>query len=81
MYAALYGLADYSCNYEKEDLDCQLAAALHPEFRLVWLEECSLSRQMKVTIQAMEAAVETAHAPCAWFRQTREEGSGTNDQH
>ena len=41
-----------------EDMDCQLAAAFHPKFRLVWLEKYNQAHVPRVT-KAMETAVET----------------------
>ncbi|XP_054881487.1 uncharacterized protein LOC129355892 isoform X3 [Poeciliopsis prolifica] len=39
-----------------EDLECQLAAAFHPKFRLFWLEQFNSSQVGRVT-KAMEAVV------------------------
>uniref|UniRef100_A0A3B5MX22 BED-type domain-containing protein n=1 Tax=Xiphophorus couchianus TaxID=32473 RepID=A0A3B5MX22_9TELE len=54
-----------------EDLECQLAAAFHPKFRLFWLEQFNNSQVGRVT-KAMEAVVQTA------LSALREEGSDTS---
>ncbi|XP_043994868.1 uncharacterized protein LOC122843844 isoform X1 [Gambusia affinis] len=53
-----------------EDLECQLAAAFHPKFRLFWLEQFHNSQVGRVT-KAMEAVVQTALSAAS------EEGSDT----
>uniref|UniRef100_M3ZI76 BED-type domain-containing protein n=1 Tax=Xiphophorus maculatus TaxID=8083 RepID=M3ZI76_XIPMA len=54
-----------------EDLECQLAAAFHPKFRLFWLEQFNNSQVGRVT-KAMEAVVQTALSALS------EEGSDTS---
>ncbi|XP_007566495.1 uncharacterized protein LOC103147880 isoform X1 [Poecilia formosa] len=54
-----------------EDLECQLAAAFHPKFRLFWLEQFNNSQVGRVT-KAMEAVVQTALSALS------EEGSNTS---
>ena len=54
-----------------KDLDCQLAAAFHPMFRLTWLEQHDATQACSVR-GAMESAVETA------LRELKDDATSTS---